>query len=280
MLTSRFALISLVLVVGGCGKKNVAPPPPPVGWHKEPEGWNFECYFPPNWASLDEISRKQARSKALDEMMSQWKGERDDGVSFRESSADEVELVLLGRPELVEQVAAKNLEFCKASATTPVGTDAWDNWVGGLDDQLNAGQCLAPLLDTIFDYLDINSGWQRNFPICEGNKIRITGSQKDRFRTTETGPWVTIAGDPAKPTVGNTEYPCNMEGCTEGILMFKFTSLDGVETIIPVPDGELQFTAPAHGDISYRINDTTFYDNKWYKGGGIEDHTSIEISPQ
>lgn len=279
MSLSRAALAAVVFVAG-CGKKNATPPPPPVGWHKEPEGWTLDCFHPPDWASLSEIERKQARSNALDEMMTQWRGEREDGVQFTATSIEEVEITLLGRPEAIESVVIKNLEFCKNLATGRAGADPWDTWFRGLDGALTQGECLAPLLDTIFDYLDIQTGWQREFSICEGNKIRVSGTLKDRFRVREDGPWITVSGDSDAPTVGNADFPCQTDGCHEGQLMFKFTTMDGIETVIPVENGELLFTAPAHGSISYRINDETFYDNKWYKGGGIEDHTAIEVSPQ
>jgi hypothetical protein len=280
MTISRIVGGALALTALGCGKKNMPPPAPPVGWHQEPEGWAFACYHPPNWAALPEVPRKQARSTALDEMMTQWGGDREDGVAFTRTSIEEVEMTLLGRPEAIESVVLKNLQFCKAMSTGQADSAAWDAWFRGLEDVLTDGECVAPLLDTIFDYLDIQTGWQRSFPICEGNKIRVSGTLKDRYRVREDGPWITVVGDPDLSTSGNTDFPCNQEGCFEGGLMFRFTSLAGVETIIPVPDGQLLFTAPEHGTISYRINDTTYYDNKWYQGGGIEDHTAVEVSPQ
>jgi len=280
MALPRFAVAALALTAVACGKKNVPPPPPPVGWFQAPEGESFACYYPPNWDALAEVERKQARARALDDMMTQWRGEREDGVTFTDTSIDEVEMTLLGRPEQIEAVVLKNLEYCKAMSSGKADVAAWDSWFRGLDEALTQGECLAPLLDTIFDYLDIQTGWQRSFPVCEGNAIRVSGTLKDRYRVRDDGPWITVVGDPDSPTVGNSDFPCDLEGCTEGILMFRFTTLDGIETIMPITDGQLLFTAPAHGTISYRINDTTFFDNKWYKGGGIEDHTAVEVSPQ
>ena len=52
----------------------------------------------------------------------------------------------------------------------------------------------------------------------------------------------------------------------------------GMETIIPVGTSAT-YTATEDGEISYRINDTSFFDNTWHKSGSVIDHTSIEISP-
>ena len=113
-------------------------------------------------------------------MLTPWKGEGDDGVQFTDTSIEEVEITLLGRPEAIEQVVVKNLEFCKAAATGG-DTAGWDAWFRGLDDALTEGECLAPLLDTIFDYLDIQTGWQRSFPICQGTAIRVSGDPRRRL---------------------------------------------------------------------------------------------------
>ncbi|MBC8454999.1 MAG: hypothetical protein H8D71_02200, partial [Deltaproteobacteria bacterium] len=52
----------------------------------------------------------------------------------------------------------------------------------------------------------------------------------------------------------------------------------GIESIVPV-GVRATFTAPEDGVVSYRINDTTFFDNKWHISGSIIDRASIEVSP-
>lgn len=265
-------------------KKNKAPPPPPVGWHADvpvgsPEGgWAHECYYPPDFAKLSEFDRRVKRAEVLDEMLAQWRGERDDGVSFDADRVEEVETVLLGRPEQIETIAVKNLELCKASATHGGDTAAWEAWLKALPGRLTAGECLTPFDYTMFDYLDIFTGWQREVPLCEGDKVHIIATSKDQYQVRKDGPWITAAGDPASPTAGNTDYPCNLEGCLEGMFIARFVTSDGVETILPV-GLEMTFTAPENGTLSYRINDPVPDDNKWYKRGTIEDHTAITLEP-
>ena len=264
-------------------KKKGGEAAPPVGWvqhtsEKNPEtNWPHGCYHPPQWDKLLDTDRKMARSTALDAMVEQWGGGRDDGISFGEDVVMTAETVLLGRPHAIEGVVDQNLEHCMASVKGG-GSGAWSSWLKALPDKLTVGECPSPPLDyTMFDYLDIGNGWQRQLPICEGDKIRISGTVKDRFRTTDDGPWINVAGDPDKPAVGS-EWPCDIEGCFEGTLIMKYTTLDGVETIYAVGEA-LEFTAPSHGTIEYRINDTSFFDNTWYKSGSIIDHTAIEVSP-
>jgi len=258
-------------------KKNAEPAMPPVGWQTE-EGWTTKCYFPPNWGAMQETDRKMARAKALDEMKSQWLGGLDDGVSFSERSVDDLETTLLGRPEGIEAVAAQNLDYCKKVATGQGDTGAWESWIKGLPAKLTSGECRTPFDYTMFDYLDIFKDWNRTVPICEGNKVRITATLNDKYRVRDNGPWINAAGDPDVSTAGSEEFPCNMEGCFEGMFYARFVTEKGVETILPVGTSYV-FEAPENGEISYRINDTTFYDNKWFKTGAIEDHTAIEISP-
>lgn len=257
-------------------KKKKAPPPPKVGWQQE-EGWKNACYFPPDWGSLTEIDRRTARAKALDEMKAQWAGGRSDGVSFTEQTVEDAETTLLGRPELIEQVATENLTLCQGVATGKAGPDQWQSWLRALPGKLTAGECAVHLDYTMFDYLDIGTGWQRPLGMCQGDKVRISGTVKDKYRVRDDGPWITVAGDAATPTSGG-DWPCNVGGCLEGMLVARFVTEAGVEIILPVGT-ELVFTAPEHGELSYRINDTTFYDNTWFKSGTITDRTAIEISP-
>lgn len=268
--------LAAVTVLAGCPKKPSGPPPTIEGWHKEPEGWSFECYFPPDFGKLDEVQRKLKRAETLDALMSQWKGGREDGVSFEEGMIDELETTFFGDMAKVEAVAMKNLEFCKTAATGG-NTDSWNSWLNGLSDQLTEGECFNHFDYTMYDYLEIETGWQRSMPICKDDKIRVTGTLKDKFRITDKGGWITVAGDESDPTSG-TELPCNFEGCLRGMLILQFVTEAGVETVYPV-GGELVFTAPENGTLSYRINDDTFYDNTWYQAGGIIDHASVEISP-
>lgn len=248
---------------------------PLVGWNRS-EGWPGDCYYPPQWDQLPATDRKIARSEALDAMLSQWQGGRDDGISFDEELTTDVETVLLGRPEAIEQVAADNLARCQA---VMAGGDKgeWEQWLKSLPAKLTEGECRQPLDYTMFDYLSIGTGWQRPLSICQGETVRISGTVKDRYRVTEDGPWINVEGDPDQPAVG-TDLPCNVEGCFVGQLIMKFEADSGWTKVMPV-GAELIFTAPEHGTISYRINDDTFFDNTWYKSRGIEDHTAIEVSP-
>lgn len=260
----------------GKKSKKGAPPPPKVGWQSEASWGTGACYYPPAWASLTQTELKFEREKALDAMVSQWSGKRGDGVAFDEDLVTEVETVLLGRPDRIEAVSTKNLELCVA-AMSGGGTGAWESWVRGLKGNLTAGECRQPLDYTMFDYLDIGTGWQRPLYICSGEKVRISGTVKDKYRVTSNGPWINVEGDKTQSAVGK-ELPCNVEGCFVGQLIMKFTADSGWEKIQPV-GASIVFTAPEHGQISYRINDETFFDNDWFKNKGLVDHTAIEVSP-
>ena len=257
-------------------KKEVAPAAPKEGWVQEGTS-AMSCYYPPNWESMQEIDRRQARAKVLTELEKQWSGARNDGISFSEGAIEDVDTTLLGRPELIEGVSAQNLTLCQGVAAGQATADQWQAWLKALPGKLTAGECLRPLDYTMFDYLDIGVGWQRPLSICKGDKIRVSGTPKDKYRVRDDGPWINVGGDTTKPTTG-ADWPCNVEGCFEGMLVMKFVTLSGVETIIPVGT-ELTWTAPEHGEITYRINDTTLYDNNWFKSGSMQDRTAIEIAP-
>ena len=143
---------------------------------------------------------------------------------------------------------------------------------------LTDGECYTHFVDTVFDYLNITTEFENSFPLCEGNVIKISGSTRDQYRITDDGPWINVEGDPNSASLGKENLPCNMENCYDGMLIMKFTSSDGKETIYPV-GSEFVFKAPSHGRITYGINDDTFYDNVWYQSGGLIDHSSVEIAP-
>ena len=253
-------------------KKKKKKGPPPVGWQDVSDG-QPQCYYPPIWDGFNEIDRRMKRSEGMDEALNQWRGQRDDGVSFKGDLIDDVETVLLGRPEKIEAFLADNLVQCEAGDVS-----AWEAWVKGLKSSLTAGECNHPLDYTMFDYLDIGTGWQRPLKMCKGDRIKISGTAKDQYRLSDSSPWITVTGDPAQPSLG-TDAPCNIESCFAGMLIMKFVGkATGFETIGPVGTSAV-FTAPEDGQISYRINDTSFFDNKWHRSGSVIDHTAIEVSP-
>lgn len=268
----------LLTALFACGDKNTEPAPPPIGWHAE-EGWSAQCYFPPDFEGIQSTegtsARRLARQAALEAMMSQWKGEREDGVSFPNNYYDDVETTLLGRPDAIESVAKKNLDYCKDVMAQGAAADAWQSWLGQLPEQLTAGECLLPLQDTWFDYLDVGAGWQIGVPVCAGDKVRIEGTLQDKYRIAKDGEWITVEGDGLSPAA---DAPCQLEGCTGGMLVGRFVSEDGAEEIFPI-GAETVYTPTAHGRISVTINDSTYFDNIFFQSGSITDHTGITVSP-
>ena len=268
-----FDMLSLVLFMA-CGPKEEIPTAPPLGWHQE-EGWRHSCYHPPDYASLNDSARMEARETALSEIMSQWNGDRSDGISFNSDTIEEVEITLLGLPKRIEQTSQENLLECKQSAA---GGGDWSGWLNAIPSKLNADQCYSTR-DTIFDYLNIEQSWERSFPVCPGDKVTIAGEEGHRYKITEDGPWINVNGDQSIPTEGNRDYPCYEEGCFAGMLIVKYTHENGVEEIIPIGQSK-QISITIKGNISYSINDDTFYNNEWFKSDGLIDHTPIRIVPE
>ncbi|MDP2305220.1 MAG: hypothetical protein Q8P18_04255 [Pseudomonadota bacterium] len=269
------SLLLAVSLVDAKPKKNKAPPAPPQGWHRE-EGWAGDCYYPVDYTALGEGEKKMARQTALEEMKKQWEGVRDDNVKFDANLIEEVDITLLGRPTNIEAISRGNLEQCqKVRKGGDLG--AWQSYLSALPAKLTAGECIQPLTYTLFDYLDIGRTWQREIGLCKGDKAHVIASAKDRYRISDSGAWLTVEGDVTQKAVA-AEYPCNIEGCFVGMLVGKFVTDSGVETVFPIGT-ETTFVAPEHGIISFSINDTVWYDNKWFKSATIEDRTSLTIEP-
>ncbi len=255
-------------------KKKKDPPPPPQEWAME-EGMKAQCWYPPVFEGMAEGDRKLARQASLEAMKAQWLGQRDDGVKFEDMVVDDVETVLLGRPQQIESIARANLELCK---TYMKGGDLgpWSAWLSSLPGKLTEGECLQPLTYTLFDYLDIARTWQRPITLCQGDVAKITATIKDRYRISDKGEWINVEGT-AEKAIG-ADYPCNIEGCMVGMLVGRFVTEKGVEIIFPIGAGTT-FTAAENGEITWSINDTTWYDNKYFKSATIEDRTAVTIEP-
>ena len=61
------------------------------------------------------------------------------------------------------------------------------------------------------------------------------------------------------------------------MFIVRFTTQAGVETIYPA-GLEMNFEAPENGTLSYRINDDTFFDNKYRQKGSLIDKSAIQVA--
>ncbi len=247
---------------------------PRIGWVAVGEAGG-QCYFPPDFddPDLNKFDRRQKRAEALNEILGQWSGNRNDGVSFDPGMVESVRTVLLGTPERIEGFAQRNAEQCE-KAMTGGGVAAWETWAEGARGRLTEGDCPTPPMEyTAFDYLQINNNWQIPISVCKNDRVIIKGTKRDQYRLTKDGPWMNVAG-----TDGPTEgLPCSIEGCKRGMLIMKFRPAEGPEVILPVGE-QTEFTAPNHGEITVMVNDDQLSDNEWRMRGRVQDHTSIEIS--
>ena len=258
-----------------CGPKKPADTAPPVGWQQE-EGWTIACYYPPDFEKMTEIERREAWQSNLEAMFSQWKGERGDGVQFDQDIIEGVEFVSLSKPNTSETMLQQNLAQCQAVATGSATTSDWKAWAKALPGQLTAGDCNTPFDSLIKIDLNIGVDFEYDFSVCKGDIVNISGSQ-DQYRVSPSGKWITVAGDTEESAFGS-ELPCNVEGCFNGMLILKFTDMDGRESIYPIGESA-DFKAPVHGRISVGINDDSFYDNVWYQSGSLMDHSSVILKP-
>ncbi len=279
---SLLALSILIVGVAEGKKKKKDEAPPPVGWHtveatKKDPGWRGECYYPPSFEGMPITDRRMARQKTLEEIKKQWLGQKDEIVSFDARMIDDLDTVLLGRPEAIETVAKKNAEMCQPVMAANGDTASWSAWLTALPAQLTAGECNTPLDYQLIQYLDLGQGWQERIPMCQGNRATITASVKDFYRVEQNGEYINAEGDLTKPSTDPT-LPCNFEGCYVGMLIGRFVTDSGIETVFPIGTSKV-FEAPEHGVFSFTINDITAWDNEWRSNGTITDHTAITVSP-
>ena len=277
-------LLLLTITLADAKKPKVVPLPVNAWGHEV--GMKADCFYPADFEKLQDGDRKMARQRALEEMKKQWSGKRkadekvedseiDDAVTMEERVIDDIETVLLGRPVLIETIAKSNLDQCRAFMKGG-DLEAWKGWLVPLSAKLTAGECMSPLIDTMFDYLEITTPWYRSVTVCSGDRIRISATVSDKYRITDKGEWITVAGTSEKAT--GADLPCNIEGCNIGMLVGRFTGDDGIVTTFGI-GAAYEFRAPSNGQISWTINDTTWYDNKYFKSSTIEDRVAITVEP-
>ena len=226
---------------------------------------------------MSESDKQLERSAMVSALTSQWRGERNDGVQMDSEMVESVENAVMSKSSQIEGIAAENLKLCIAFRQ---GGDlsSWENYLRALPAQLTAGDCKKPLTYTLFNYLDINTGWQQPVSVCKGNKVHIFATTADKYRISNDGPWITAEGDPAIHAT-DPKYPCHdNENCMAGQLIGKFETDKGVVLIFPI-GADTTFLAPENGTLSISINDDTWGDNRYFKSATIEDRTAVTIEP-
>ncbi len=297
--------ILLLTAVVGCPKNRGAT----LDVRPDP-GWTFvgetstQCFFPPDFAAeFNEIKRKELRSAAWNELRPGLSGELPSAPAMDPDRLDSLELVLLGHPERIEGFADEAWRRCRDAAESG-GVDGYVAWLDRSADELSADDCNRPLIYEVHDAIQVQNGWHLRFHMCEGDRIRVeVGSGARLYTVYDTGDpsantYHGVLGDPVNPT--SPGAPC--QECRAGELLLRFEDDAGggvrIEPLVPQPaDTDLdavyarqdelaekfavEYTAPAHGHISFSINDDTYYDNLPYEDAdkGYTEYVSFDLYP-
>ncbi len=247
---------------------------PKVGWVEYAKG---ACYHPPEFSEMPTGPKRMAWQDTRNAIMSQWRGERSDGIQFDDKVIDSFETILLGVPERIEKVAPRNLEQCLAAMEEGGNSAAWDAWMVSMQAELTEGECPHPPLDrTLQYYLEIRTDWDLPANVCRGDRVIIDATEADYYRVEPGGPWINAAGDPNGTDVDG--YPCERSDCLRGQLIMSFRTPKGINEISPV-GLEKTFVVPDHGTIWLMINDKELQDNEFKVESGVEHHTGIQYKP-
>jgi hypothetical protein len=274
--------VLLIPLLAGCPK---AAPLQTVAQEARAPGWQkidgHACYQPPDFASLEGIARKAARGTALTEVTTRWKGEIDPAFTLPDDLVEKLENALLTNPERVDQLLPQDYEQCVTWAKGQLSIDDYRAWLRGALERSAREDCYHPPFEFVSQYLDIDRRWQIEVPMCRDEQviIRVQGGQytvEDRGDTDATV-WITAEGDRRQPAT-EPSLPCHADGCFRGQLLGRFVDRAGHETVFPV-NLEATFTAPAHGTLSFGLNDLELYDNRFLVKDHVTEYLLIEVRP-
>lgn len=261
-------------------KGEPAPPPPPkVGWIEAGKG--VQCFNPPDFATATgEVQRRQMRQQAVDALRAIYQGGKVEGVALSEQDIEEFEVAFLGRPEKVEAFSRSAFEKCQEVGKGSLSASDFQYYLAKAPKDAMKGECTNPLMYQLHDYLSIQSDWQVRRHVCEGDKVLIESTETSKYTVADAGAkgtkWINLLGDPDVPQAGEG-YFC--PGCPLGALLIRFENEDTGEVQVQAMGSALEYTAPGNGYISFTINDTTYFDNRFYEKDGIKDYLSIGIYP-
>ena len=264
---------------------------------------DWECYAPPDFASLNATKRSEARQAGYEYVEKLVTGkQRED---FKIESLDALtyfETAFLGRPQLLDTWLDENFKRCKAVGEGKSSADDYLDYLAGIGRKLESDQCYKPLTYEYHNFMEISAGWQFRLHVCKGDKLLIesTGEDNGKYTVTDQGKakkntYVTadgrivLAGMVAErnadtSTVGTLlQAEAGETGLVAdqplGALLMRFESEDESYTKYQMIGLSSQYEAPDHGYISFAINDTTYYDNKFHDVRGAIDYLGIDIYP-
>lgn len=253
---------------------------------------NFPCYRPPDFSKITSTSeRKKRRQEGYEVVNALVTGKAKDKsgavLEMFQIENDEYEFfetAFLGRPQLLDDWLAENFAKCEAVGNGKTKEADYFAYLNKIGRNLEADECYRPLDYEWHDFLDIGQGWQRRVHTCKGDKVLIesTGEDNGQYTIADTGKmadntFITATGDPNTPEAGEAglvpEYPL-------GALLLRFQSEDDSYTKYFMIGAKLEFEAPDHGFLSFAINDTTYFDNKFRDIKGAIDYLGVDIYPE
>ncbi len=269
-------------------KKKGEEEPPPTG---EIFVGNLPCYAPPDFGAMSEGKRRLERQNGFQSVNRLVTGQAvgKDGVELKQfkienDDYDFFERAFLGRPQLLDDWLGENFKKCQAAGNRKIKDAEYQSYLSQIGRELEANECYRPLDYEWHDFLDIGQGWQRRVHACKGDKVLIEGTNAEngQYTIADTGKmadntFITAEGDPNTPEAGEAglvpELPL-------GALVMRFQAEDDSYTKYFKIGFATEWEAPDHGFISFAINDTTYYDNKFRDIKGAIDYLGVDIYPE
>lgn len=263
---------------------------------------DWTCYAPPDFAQLNTTKRAEARQAGYEFVEQLVSGKQRKGFQIQNNeSLIYFETAFLGRPHLLDTWLTENFNRCKAVAQGKTSEADYLDYLSSIGRKLESDQCYKPLTYEYHNFLEISASWQFRLHMCKGNQILVeaTSEENGKYTIKDEGKpkknvymtadaKVVAAGmlekDDPEGKVGTVLVPEAGEAglvpdMPLGVLIMRFESEDESYTKYFPVGLSYEFEAPDHGYISFAINDTTYYDNKFHDVRGAIDYLGIDIYP-
>ena len=256
------------------------------GKEAAPQGYfrikGHTCYAPPDFTTMGRSEAQSTRLTAYDQAKRRWAGEVEPAFKLSDRQLSELEAVYLNRPEDLGPMLAIDLTLCQQWANGNLDLDTYGTELVAQSRAVGKGRCEPTAFTLISNHLLVDKSWQVEIPLCKDQRVVVSLSNARYSITysdqvpTEQVRWISADGDPDSTNLDGA--PCQSQGCKPGMVVGRFVPQVGDPIIFPVGKS-LTYTAPAHGDLSFRINDDSFYDNRFFQEKQVFDFLVIEVRP-